>query len=575
MATNITIVHFNDVYNIQPRDVEPVGGAARFATAIRNLSPLNPLVLFSGDALNPSIMSTITKGKQMVPLLNEIHVACAVCGNHDFDHGVDNLVTLCKQMTFPWLLSNVYDILTGEPLADAQVTCMLDWQGKKIGLMGLVEVDWLATLSTVDPDDVEFLDYVEEGKKLCKELRSQGADYIIALTHMRWPNDTRLAENVEDIDLILGGHDHDFIVRLINGKYVIKSGTDFRNFALVTLSFPDDPKDKVKVSVEEREVTKDIEEDETIKRIVDEYTEIVGGKMESVMGHIYSDLDGRFSSIRHHETNLGNFMTDIMLAANNCDIALLNSGSLRSDAIHLAGEFKVKDLMAILPMPTTLCVLQVTGRQLLEVLENSVSKYPALEGRFAQLAGVFFTFDPKKPAGERIVRDSVKMEEGAPLDPDKAYKLCTTSYIAEGHDGYDVFKDCPVLVSEEDGPQLSTIVKNHFTSVSIASGQRAPTKYQHWQNIISNAKRQSLMSEITSDQTSMNVKMSAAVKLLASGPSHSSPAKEPLKTSNNWQKAKSSIIEKKRTMLRIIEQMQARTALSPCVEGRIVAVSED
>jgi len=90
--TTITIVHFNDVYNIESGTQEPVGGAARFMTAVRRLADRDPLILFSGDALNPSLMSTVTNGRQMVPVLNAIGVHCALYGNHDFDHGVDNLV---------------------------------------------------------------------------------------------------------------------------------------------------------------------------------------------------------------------------------------------------------------------------------------------------------------------------------------------------------------------------------------------------------------------------------------------------------------------------------------------------
>jgi 5'-nucleotidase len=89
--TTITIVHFNDVYNIEPGTQEPVGGAARFVTAVQRLSDRNPLILFSGDALNPSLMSTVTLGHQMIPILNAIGVHCALYGNHDFDFGVENL----------------------------------------------------------------------------------------------------------------------------------------------------------------------------------------------------------------------------------------------------------------------------------------------------------------------------------------------------------------------------------------------------------------------------------------------------------------------------------------------------
>lgn len=94
-STTITIVHFNDVYNIESGTREPVGGAARFKTALGRLADRDPMVLFCGDALNPALMSSVTNGRQMVPVLNALGVHCAVYGNHDFDHGVDNLVEVC------------------------------------------------------------------------------------------------------------------------------------------------------------------------------------------------------------------------------------------------------------------------------------------------------------------------------------------------------------------------------------------------------------------------------------------------------------------------------------------------
>ncbi|CAG2057801.1 unnamed protein product [Timema podura] len=83
-VSTVTILHYNDVYNVEPRVVEPVGGAARFCAAIKTFSHLNPLVLFSGDIFSPSMLSTFTKGEQMVSVLNECGTHCAVFGNHDF-----------------------------------------------------------------------------------------------------------------------------------------------------------------------------------------------------------------------------------------------------------------------------------------------------------------------------------------------------------------------------------------------------------------------------------------------------------------------------------------------------------
>lgn len=103
----------------------------------------------------------------------------------------------------------------------------------------------------------------------------QGCDYVIALTHMRTPNDIKLAEQCDEIDLILGGHDHVYEIKQVNGKYIIKSGTDFKQFSKITVNF-----DKVsaggniEVSIEEINVTSQFAEDPKLKEKLDKYSSI-------------------------------------------------------------------------------------------------------------------------------------------------------------------------------------------------------------------------------------------------------------------------------------------------------------
>lgn len=113
--------------------------------------------------------------------------------------------------------------------------------------MGLVEETWLDTIATLPPGHATHQDYVIVGAKLAKQLRAAGAQVIIALTHMRWPSDERLAREVPDIDLVLGGHDHDLETRCVNGTYIVKSGTDFRHFTSINLQLQPGAKPKVAV----------------------------------------------------------------------------------------------------------------------------------------------------------------------------------------------------------------------------------------------------------------------------------------------------------------------------------------
>lgn len=467
----IPMIHFNDVYNAEPSTREPVGGGARFVTAVRSFQSLDPLVLFSGDAFNPSMISTVTQGEHMCPILNALNVAVSVYGNHDFDFGIDNLLKCVEKCNFPWLISNCYETSSGELLAEGKKWFITEKMGVKIGIIGLIEEEWVATLGTIEPDEVQVIDFCESGRALANELRNDhGCDIIIALTHMRWPNDEKLAQNVTEIDLVLGGHDHDAGLKNFDGRYLLKSGTDFRQFSKLGVHIDKGLKKIVKLDHQEVIVDSSWAEDPETKAGIEVYTADLEKKMQRVLCNVKVDLESRFSKIRTEETNLGNLMCDIMLTAVDADCAILNSGSLRSDCVFPAGPFTMKDLSNLLPLLDPLLVLKLNGQQLLEVLENGVSQHPKLEGRFPQVGGLVFGFDPSKEPGHRIDPANV-LVDGAPLDLKKDdYRVCVKYYLATGKDGYDVLLDCPAIVDEENGPILNTACQNYFTAIQVLQG---------------------------------------------------------------------------------------------------------
>ena len=107
-------------------------------------------------------------------------------------------------------------------------------------------------------------------------------------------------------------------------------------------------------------------------------------------------------------------------------------------------------------------LLELTGDQILKALENGVSMYPRHEGRFPQVSGLTFTFDPTRPGGKRVVRGSVRVGK-SPLRDTQLYRLCTKGYIGKyGKDGYDIFRDCKQLIKEDEGPILFSMVRDYF-----------------------------------------------------------------------------------------------------------------
>ena len=417
-SKSLTVFHYNDVYNLESGSREPVGGAARFLSVVASRSSESPLVLFGGDALNPSMASTFFKGRQMIPALNLIGTRAACVGNHDLDFGLENLAACVRESDFPWLLANITLARDGEHLCGAVPTAVIHHDGVKVGIVGLAEEEWIDTLSAVSPEDLRYEDFVACGRRLATELRDDGCEVVLALTHMREPNDERLAREAPEFDAVLGGHDHHCVTRAVepHGVPVLKAGTEFRWLVAATFAVPADGGRPV-ARWETIEVTSDIPEHPDMKRIADDVETKLGDSMDVQIGETCVPLEGRFLKVRTEETNLGNLVADILRDASGADACVLNGGTLRSDVIHPPGALTFRDLVAILPMLDETCVLEMTGAGIVEALENACSAYPALEGRFAQVSGLAYVFDAARPAGSRVV--SVEIPRGTPLAPEK------------------------------------------------------------------------------------------------------------------------------------------------------------
>lgn len=456
----LNIIHFNDVYEIGARAKDPVGGVTRFATAIKNHSNLHPMVLFSGDVFNPSVMSTITKGKHMIPIMHQLQVQASVVGNHEFDFGPSVLNKYIKECKFPWLLSNVLNKDTNGQLVGTENKTILEWDGIKVGLYGLAEREWLDTVNNVD-SFATYLDFVAVGNDLSKELREAGADIVICLAHMRMNNCEKLALEVSDLDLILAGHDHFYEVREVNGKKIVLSGSDFRNLSVIKGVKNDT---KWEFTTEQVDVVSSLAEDPEMVELVKEATSTIEKQMSKVLGTTSVVLDATNANNRTAETNMGNLVADLMKDGMKAEISFINGGSIRSDDSYGPGDFTVKNLVSILPFPDMVVKIRITGQQLKNVLEISVGRYPAQDGRFLQISGFSFGFNPNKPTGERV--EWVKIGD-EPLDLEKKYSAATKAYIAEGNDGYDTLVGCEILIDEENGVLLSCLVRKFFIEMKV------------------------------------------------------------------------------------------------------------
>ena len=401
----------------------------------------------------------------MAEVVSAFGTKVSVVGNHDFDLGLDQLIKLAASMPHTtWLLSNVFDKRDGTILGGFKDTHVVVHDGVRLGFIGLVEVEWIATLS-MDTSFVEAKDPVSVGTELAAKLKNEDkVDVVIALTHSRMPNDVFLAQNAQGIDLILGGHDHEVYYEFVNGIHVAKSGTEFRNGSLVTITV-DPSLPKPKIDYELIPVTSEIPEDPAIVEIVKRFSAEMEEKMKKPIGWVSHDMDARASFVRLNESDIGNLLVDIMRNEVEADFAILNSGTIRTDAIIPQGYFTMKDLFNLLPFEDLTCKTEITGDMLWKAMENGVSQWPKHEGRFPQVSGFSFTFDPSREPGSRVVEITV---HDKPIELEKKYTLACKPYISiDGKDGYDCFVGSKVLLPLEECLVNSVSFANYLRRLSV------------------------------------------------------------------------------------------------------------
>ncbi|KAK7403784.1 hypothetical protein QQX98_010426 [Neonectria punicea] len=494
---DLRIIHYNDVYHLDPSSAEPIGGLPRFISLCREYQEgeqyegqSKALTLFSGDAFNPSLESSVTKGQHMVPVLNLIGTDVACVGNHDFDFGIKQYEHLAGQCNFPWLLANVIDPALGDdvPMGNAKKTYMMtSSNGIKVGFIGLGEREWLETINTLPPNLI-YKSATQTAKEICPQLREQGAEIIICLSHMREPNDNKLAEQTEGlIDIILGGHDHYYAHSFINGTHALRSGTDFKNLSYIEARRKPDNPERWDFDIWRRDVTSSIAEHQPTVELVNELTSKLNQSLAKAVGWTATPLDARFSTVRLKESNIGNFVCDVMRQHHNADCTIMAAGTIRADQIYPPGAIRIKDITTCFPFEDPVVLLRVKGQAIWDALENSVSMYPALEGRFPQVSNIRFVFDPKQPRGKRVLSMEIG---GKTYEPEKLYVLATRGYMGRGKDGFTSLLvkseggEAEEIIEEENGILISAMLRQYFMGLRTVGQWK--NLAEHWVNVVEN-----------------------------------------------------------------------------------------
>lgn len=192
-------------------------------------------------------------------------------------------------------------------------------------------------------------------------------------------------------------------------------------------------------------------------------------------------LDGQSTTIRSQETNLGNMLSDAVRGFYNCDIALVNSGSIRCDKVlgptDKNNYLSMRDAIDIFPFDNAFVLKRVSGSQLLQALENAVSDDHS-DGRFLQVSGMRFAFSWRRPNKQRVISANVTDGFGneTAILVDTSYTIAMVDFLATGFDGYTCFKDTESIVDTEGAVTDTKLLMEIFSNdekESVASDETA------------------------------------------------------------------------------------------------------
>lgn len=491
----LSILHINDVHSrIQPinrfdsgcrpsdnAEGSCFGGMARVATAIdTRRSALegagkNVITLDAGDQFQGSLFYTTYKGSLAVELMNMIGFDAMAVGNHEFDDGPEKLAEFVDAADFPVLFANTN--LANEPLLAGKIPSHIikEVGGEKIAIIGVLAED---TAETSSPGkNVSFIQAEDILKKLVTQLEADGINKIILLSHVGINRDMEIAAAVDGIDVIVGGHSHTLldeyptVVDAPNGKpvQIVQAYAYSKYLGELTVTW-DDNGDVTEAEGQPWLLDARVPENKEMLALINEKAAPLEEIKAKVVGETTDIIDGDRANCRAKVCSMGVLVTEAMLDRvqdQGVSIVIQNGGGLRASID--AGEITMGEVLTVLPFQNTLATFELKGADVIAALENGLSQVENGAGRFPQVAGIRYVWDPKAEPGSRVVSVEVLGDEGTygPLVEDATYGVASNNYMRGGGDGYSVF-ETKGMNAYDYGPGLEDVVAEYIAKLGGA-----------------------------------------------------------------------------------------------------------
>ena len=495
------ILYTNDVHCAI--DDYPVLAAYRAELMARGK---NVVTVDAGDAIQGEVIGSITKGEAVVDIMNAVGYDYAVPGNHEFDYGMETFLDLAQNKAgYDYISSNFYYLSTHSSVfAPYKIKDFGDYQVAFIGI-STPETTTKASPEYFKDENGNFIyGFPVYPSAMTNEILYEnvqasvdnaildGADIVVAAGHTvilettdGWKS-TDIIANTSGIDYYIDAHSHETIESAVykneNNEDVIltSTGTKFANFGVLTISGNDADFELVNpdnVDVEALSVDAKSAYD-SVKDKVDGYNEDIAYLYEEIgtsEAHLIAYDSDRTWAVRKRETNAGDFVADAYRSVTGADVAIANGGGIRAE-IEVGNVIR-KMLMDVNAFNNDMCVLEVTGQQLIDVLEHGARKCPESSGSFFQVSGVTFELHTylETPVVTDQLDNFIEIDEtkerrvqnvlidGKTVDLDEKYTLAGSAYVLlQGGDGLTMLDDARVI--QQDGlPCDSEMLIKYFT----------------------------------------------------------------------------------------------------------------
>ena len=469
-AFTLTILHTSNVVGQHEAGSDDVGGTARVATLVNEIRATvdNVLLLDAGDRFINPILAAIN-----AEMMNSISYNTMTLGNHEFNGANEGVAALVESLTFPIVAANVdfsqSDILAGT----VEPYIILEVGGEQIGIIGLAN-ETAPILSSPGTDLIFLDDETQITQEVVSELQGQGVNKIILIAHREANENAVLASAVSGVDVIVGGSDnillsnsedsadapYPIVAESLSGEPVLVVQTTEGNRHLGNLMVTFDANGVITSwEGDNRLLTPDIAINETIEAIVQGIAEAQAAEA-IVIGETEVELIGG-DSCRETDCTLGMLIADTMRQQANTDITVFNSGGIRADIP--VGSITDAQVLEVLPFGNRLSRLELQGVDVLALLEHSVSLGGDASvrgsGRFLQISGMRFSWDPTRPEGSRVVEVEIQNRDGnfEMLDIDAIYSVAANDFIRGGGDDFSVLAQ-NAIDPFDFGPQIDQMV---------------------------------------------------------------------------------------------------------------------